>query len=91
MPPRNVAQPPSSVTGELGRYLTDVAAYLNALPQWSLASFGPTETPNSRVTGATGALCVNLGSGSTSSRLWQLGTISDRTDQGWQLLRVVAP
>lgn len=94
MPPRNIPQPPSDVTGPLGRWLGDVTAYLNSQPQLSLASFGPTETPNSRVTGATGALCINLGSGSTQSRVWVLapaGTISERTDQGWQLLRIVAP
>ena len=92
MPPRNVSQPPSDVTGPLGRWLGEVAAYLNAQPQISLASFGATETPNSRVTGATGAMCVNISdSASTQSRLWLLGTVSARTDQGWQLLRIVAP
>lgn len=89
--PRNLNAPPSDVTGALGRWLQDLWAWVEVQPQVSLASFGATETPNSRVTTSTGGLCINLGSASTQSRLWQMGAVSDRTDQGWQLVQVRAP
>lgn len=90
---RNLNAPPSDVTGPLGRWLRDVWQWVEAQPQWSLASFGPGNTPNSRVTGFPGSLCVNLASASTQSRLWLLGggAPSVLTDQGWNLVRVVAP
>lgn len=88
---RNLAPPPSDVTGSLGRWLRDAWTWIEAQPQWSIASFGAAETPNSRVTAATGGLCINIGSASTQSRLWVMGATSDRTDQGWVLARIVQP
>lgn len=89
--PRNMAAPPSDVTGPLGSWLRDLHRWVEGQAQISLASFGPTQNPNSRVTGLPGTLCVNLGSASTQSRLWVLGgdPASDRTDQGWALVRIV--
>jgi hypothetical protein len=91
--PRNMAAPPSDITGTLGSWLRDLHRWIEAQPQLSLASFGPTETPNSRMSGLPGALCFNIGSGSTQSRLWLLGGAvpSTLTDQGWQIVRIVAP
>mgnify|MGYP001581092362 FL=1 len=90
---RNLNPPPSGVTGALGAWLHDLHAWVEGLPSISIASFGATDTPNSRVTGGTGALCVNIGSASTQSRFWLLGgpALSTRTDQGWVLVRVVSP
>ena len=91
---RHLAPPPSDVTGPIGRWLRDLHTYIEGQPSISLASFAPTETPNSRVTGTLGNLCVNLGSASTISRLWILGGGTDasaRTDQGWFLVQTRTP
>ena len=88
---RNLVSPPSDVSGPLGRWLRDLHTWVEGQPFVSFASFGATDTPNSRVTGATGALCINIGSASTQSRFWLLPTLSERTDQGWMLVRVVSP
>lgn len=87
---RHLVPPPSSITGALGAWLLDVHRYLESQPTFSVASFAPTETPNSRVTGRGGDLCVNEGSASTASRLWLLGgERSALTNQGWALVRIV--
>jgi hypothetical protein len=89
--PQKLQAPPSSVTGPLGAWLSVLWQYIEKQPSISLASFAPTATPNSSVTGQSGDLCVNLGSGSTTSRLWVLGgnVRSTITDQGWALVRVL--
>lgn len=85
--------PPSDITGPLGGYLRDLWRYVESQPQFSAQSFSATSTPNSIVSGLPGDICVNLCSASTASRLWVLGgtTRSAFTNQGWQLVRVVAP
>ena len=89
---RNLAPPPSDVTGPLGRWLSDAWHWIESQPQISLASFDDISTPNSRVTAFSGSVCVNVGSASNASRLWVLGgnSVSVLTDQGWQLVRVLA-
>lgn len=91
--PRRLQAPPSDVTGPLGAWLRQLHTVVESLPNFSIASFTDTETPNSRVTGLSGDFVVNLGSASTDSRLWVLGggTRSALTDQGWALVRVVRP
>ena len=88
---RRLPAPPSSITGVLGTWLRELHGVVEALPNVSIASFGATDTPNSRVTGMSGDLCINVGSASTDSRAWILGggTRSALTDQGWALLRIV--
>lgn len=88
---RRLAAPPSTVTGVLGTWLRELHSVVEALPNVSIASFGATDTPNSRVTGMSGDLCINIGSASTTSRAWLLGggTRSALTDQGWALIRVL--
>lgn len=83
-------QPPSSVTGPLRDYLNQIAQVLNALP--TLSFFSGT-TPNSNLTGGTAHLAFNLGSASTSSRLWvnTTGPLSGATTQGWVIVRVLVP
>lgn len=89
--PRKLVAPPSNVSGPLGLWLRDLHAWVENQPNISLASFGATDTPNSRVTGFSGDMCVNLGSASTTSRLWVLGgaSLSALTDQGWAAVRIV--
>ena len=83
---RNV---PSSITGELRGWLSDVAAMLNAQP---FASVFSGTTPNSVVTGIAGDMAVNVGSASTSSRLWVKGGDPVIPDQlNWVIVRVAAP
>lgn len=86
-------QPPSDITGPLGSYLQSLWRFVESQPQFSMQSFAVTTTPNSRVSGFPGDLCVNINSSSTASRLWILGGTSRSaiTNQGWQLVRVVAP
>ena len=90
MPIRRLEPPPSGVTGALGQWLASVWRHLEAQPNISIASLSANSTPDSYVTGLPGDLCVNAGSGSTSSRLWVLGgtSRSDLTNQGWALVRV---
>ena len=83
--PRNLVPPPSNVSGPMGLWMRDLHKLIDGQPNFSLASFGATETPDSRVTGTAGDLAMNLGSGATNNRLWMLGgtPASSRTDRGW--------
>ena len=83
---RNV---PSSVTGELNRWLSDLATMMNNQP---FASYFSGTTPNSVVTGIAGDMAVNVGSASTSSRLWVKGGDPVVPDQlNWVIVRVAVP
>ena len=77
------------ITGQLGFWLNELHQFIEAQPRISVASFGA--TPNSAVTGLPGDLCVNIGSASTTSRLWVLGGAarSALTNQGWALVRML--
>jgi hypothetical protein len=90
---RNLVAPPSDASGALGAWLRDLHRWVEAQPAISLASFGATDTPNSRVTGYSGTLCINIGSASTDSRLWVLGgaSLSALTDQGWRVVQLTTP
>jgi hypothetical protein len=86
-------QPPSNISEPLAGWLRNVWSYIESQPQFSYTSFGATDTPNSRVSGFPGDMCVNIGSASTATRLWILGGTSRSaiTNQGWQIVRIVAP
>ncbi len=78
---QRIRQPPSSVTGELGVWLWDLAEVVNNTP--SLSYFSGT-TPNSTLTGWTGDIGVNVGSASTNTRLWQhAGSPDMPSQQSW--------
>ncbi len=78
--------PPSSVTGELGTYLLTIWQALNDIPNFSMFS-GP--TPNSVITGMPGDVAVNVGSASTSSRLWVMGgSTAQPSLTGWNVIRI---
>ena len=76
---------PSYVTGELGTWLFELWRVVIAAPTLSHVSV---VHPNvSRITGHAGDLLVNLGSGSTVSRLWIMGgDPSTSTTTGWRLI-----
>lgn len=81
----NVPLPPSSLTGELGDYLSKVARYINSQPTFSFFSG---TTPNSNITGLAGDLAVNVGSASTDTRLWvKGGSPASPTKTGWVTIR----
>ena len=65
-PVHRVRLPPSTITGDLRLYLTEIAAALNMMPRISYTSYG---NPNSNVTGQRGDLLVNLVT-STNTALW---------------------
>ena len=70
---------PSSVTGELAFWLTEMANAVNNQP---FTSYFSGTTPNSVVTGLAGDVTVNIGSASTDTRAWVKGgspTIPDQT------------
>ncbi len=85
-----IDNPPSAITGPLAIYLGNIAAAVNAIPHMSYFS---ATTPNSRVTGQSGHLAINLASGSTDSRVWVMGgdTGSGQTTLGWVPLRTGTP
>ena len=83
---RNV---PSSITGELRGWLSDLATMVNNQP---FASYFSGTTPNSLVTGVAGDMAVNIGSASTDSRFWVKGgdpVIPSQTS--WVVLRIAQP
>lgn len=88
---RKLPAPPSAITGALGDWLRSLHALIEATPNISVASFAAADTPNSRVTGLSGDLCVNIGVESNTSRLWVLGggSPSALTSQGWARVRVL--
>lgn len=81
-------QPPSDITGPLRDYLVRIAKALDRQPVFSFFS-GP--TPNSVVTGLPGNFAINLGSVSTTSRLWIKGGSSaiSMSRVGWAAVRVL--
>ena len=84
-----LAPPPSSVTGPLGTWLGELFTTFNNLPR---SSYFSGTTPNSVVTGVAGDTAVNIGSASTSSRLWVKGGDPVIPDQlNWVIVRVAAP
>lgn len=77
-----------SQLAQLNNYLKDIATVLNSLPRISIFSG---VTPNSVISGLPGDLLVNVGSASTTSRLWIKagGTSTVPTNTGWAVVRVL--
>lgn len=82
-----IDNPPSSLTGPLGNYLSELARIINSTPNLSWFSGA---SPNSALTGVVGDIAVNLGSASTSSRLWvKSGSAADAPSMtGWVIVRI---
>ena len=84
---QRVPAPPSSITGPLRNYLEQIAAVLNSQPVFSTFSG---LTPNSRVSGLPGDITVNIGSTSTTSRIWVKGGAANTMDTAnWAVVRVL--
>lgn len=94
-----IGQPPTIGAGQdisnsksqmeqLNSYLRDIAQVLNTLPRISIFSGA---TPNSLISGLPGDLLVNIGSASTTSRLWIKagGSSTVPTSTGWAVVRVL--
>lgn len=78
--------PPSSVTGPIGDYLHILWQTLANVP--NISYFSGT-SPNSALTGVAGDLAVNVGSASTSSRLWVKGGSVTAPDKvNWSVVRI---
>lgn len=77
--------PPSDVTGALGEWLQDLWRTVNNTPTASY--FSGTNPNTSGFTGQPGDLLVNVGSASTSTRLWQMGGASVSTNS-WVAVRI---
>lgn len=59
---------PSGITGEIRNYLEQVRRQLNA--EAYISKFSGTNPNTSGFTGIPGDLLINIGSASTSTRLW---------------------
>lgn len=87
--PRRFRLPPvpSAVSGVLGSYLRLVVKQLNQEGYISLFSGANPNT--SGVTGIPGNLLINIGSASTSTRLWGMeGSIASVSTNSWRPLRI---
>lgn len=60
-------QPPSTITGELYRYLEDICRALNGIP--NISYFSGTH-PNSGLTGLAGNVAINISPASNVSRVF---------------------
>jgi hypothetical protein len=78
---------PSGITGVLATYLGQIARQLNGEAYISLFSGANPNT--SGFTGIPGNLLVNIGSASTSTRLWMMaGSVASIDTNNWVPLRV---
>ena len=79
--------PPSEVTGSLGDYLMVLWRTVSNMPNSSM--FSVTD-PNSAVTGLPGDFLSNIGSASTTSRLWiKGGGLRTPSTTGWAAVRIL--
>lgn len=79
LPPR-IPFVPSSITGEIARYLTEVARRLNAEPILSIFSGS---SPESVVTGIPGNVTVNIGVSDVDRVFVMSGTTARQKKTGW--------
>ena len=87
MPRDRLRHPPSNITGELGEYLREIHRLLNNQPQSSY--FSGTDPNTSAITGRPGDIVVNIGSASTSRRMWIMsGVGSSYLTSGWKPVRI---
>jgi hypothetical protein len=85
--PNRIPPVPSSITGEIARYLNLVVKQLNNEGYISL--FSGVDPNTSGFTGLPGHLLMNIGSASTATRLWQLdGAAASVDTNGWNPIRI---
>lgn len=88
--PARIPQVPSSITGEVGRYLRLVARQLNQ--EGKISIFSGTNPNTSGLSGLPGDLAVNIGSASTDSRLYVLSGAARSLDtNAWRVVRIATP
>jgi hypothetical protein len=84
---RKLNDPPSGITGPLRVWLQGVVDHVNNTP--TLSYFSGTSPIVSAVTGMAGDLAFNVGSASTSTRLWEnVGTSLNTVN--WVAIRILA-
>lgn len=84
---RKLNDPPSVISGPLRVWLQGVVDHINNTP--TLSYFSGTSPILSAVTGMAGDLAFNVGSASTSTRLWQ-NTGSSANTINWVAIRTLA-
>ena len=78
---------PSGITGAIRAYLEQIARQLNG--EAYISKFSAANPNTSGFTGVPGDLAVNVGSASTSSRLWIMeGSTSSIDTNGWRIVRI---
>jgi hypothetical protein len=78
---------PSSITGDVRRYLEQVRAQLNS--EAYISKFSAANPNTSGLSGLPGNLAVNIGSASTSSRLWIMeGSAPSLDTNAWRIVRI---
>jgi hypothetical protein len=78
---------PSSITGEVARYLGQIVRQLNGEGYISLFSGANPNT--SGFTGLPGQLLMNIGSASTNTRIWGMGgSVASIDTNNWFALRI---
>lgn len=86
IPPR-IPPIPSSITGVVRAYLEVIRTQLNA--EAYISKFSAANPNTSGLTGLPGSLAVNIGSASTSSRLWILeGSVASANTDAWRIVRI---
>ena len=85
--PNRIPPVPSSITGALATYLNQIARQLNG--DAYISTFSAANPNTSGLTGIPGNLAVNIGSASTSSRLWIMeGSTASIDTNGWRVIRI---
>ena len=78
---------PSGITGVIRTYLEQIARQLNG--EAYISKFSAANPNTSGFTGIPGDLAVNIGSASTSSRLWIMeGSAASIDTNGWRIVRI---
>ena len=77
--PQVLPAPPSTLTGPLFLYLSQIQQAINAMPIKSYTSYAG--GPNSNLTGGPGDLCINIVASTQTARLYIKEQTSGKT--GW--------
>lgn len=79
--------PPSDITGPLAVWCRQVAIQLNS--EIAISQFSGTDPNTSGFTGYPGSLLVNIGSASTTTRMWQMsGSVASADTNAWHPFRM---
>ena len=85
--PNRIPPVPSGITGVLATYLNQMVRQLNS--ETYISTFSGANPNTSGVTGIPGNLLMNIGSASTSSRLWIMeGSTASIDTNGWRIIRI---